>query len=561
MKVDASSLTNDPRILEFIATLQNENMSKEEQLQKQINDNHRYQDESRKYLDEKKELNELIVQLKDRIKFLEVYRFARSSEKRIATDTMQLRLFNEAEETVRKADENKKSVIVAEHARKPGGKKPIGDNIRRIRIVKDVPESERRLPDGTLLKPIREERHETIFSSPRILVAIEHIRPVYAIPADAENESRLVTAPVEPQMIPKSMASSGFLADIITSKFQDAIPFYRQEKIFKRFGFAIPRITMCRWVMQIHERVRVLEDMMKEDILRGYLIAMDETHVQVMGEKGRANTTKSYMIVSRGGPPGKPVLCYQYNPNRNSEVMSDFLKDYGGVLFSDGLSVYDTVTKKLGLRHAGCWVHSRRNFTDILKVDKTVESALQAVKYIGLLYHIEKEAREQNKNLTPDTLKAIRQEKSVPVLKEFKAWLDNKSIQVPPKSDLGKAVLYCLGQWKKLTLFVDDGNIPLDNNPVENAIRPFVVGRKNWNLVGSPTGAEASAFLYSLIETAKANGHEPYWYIFYLFDKFPLAGGKQDYRALLPYNVTKEVMDKHFADHPILTRLNSSYPE
>lgn len=542
MLSDPKQLTNDPKILEFIYTLQQESRDKEEQLQK--------------YLDEKKGLSELVVQLKDRIKFLEAYRFARSSEKRIASDTWQLRLFNEAEETVRKA-EKKKSITVTEHVRKKGGRKPIDDNIRRIRIVHDVPESERRLPDGTLRQPIREEKHETIFSSPRILVVIEDIRPVYVIPADAENESRLITAPVEAQMIPKSMTSSSFLADILTSKFEDAIPFYRQEKIFKRFGIEIPRITMCRWVMQIHERAIVLEDMMKEDLLKGYLVAMDETHVQVMGEEGRSNTTKSYMFVSRGGPPGKSVIYYEYHPTRNSEIIKEFLGKYGGILFSDGLSIYDTAAEKTGLRHAGCWVHVRRNFSDILKVDKKVESALKAVEYIGRLYHIENDARREIKDLTPEKLKVIRQEKSVPVLKEFKAWLEQKSVQVPPTCDLGEAISYCLGQWKKLELFVNDGNIPLDNNPVENAIRPFVVGRKNWRLAGSPTGAEASAFMYSLIETAKANDLEPYWYLFYLFDKFPLAGGEKDYRALLPYNVTKDDLDRHFADHPILTQINS----
>jgi transposase len=136
------------------------------------------------------------------------------------------------------------------------------------------------------------------------------------------------------------------------------------------------------------------------------------------------------------------------------------------------------------------------------------------VEYIGRLYRIEKDARTQIKDLTPEILKTIRQEKSVPVLNEFKAWLETKSVQVPPTCDLGEAISYCLGQWGKLELFITDGNIPLDNNPVENAIRPFVVGRKNWRLAGSPTGAEASAFMYSLIETAKANGLEPYWYLF-----------------------------------------------
>lgn len=497
-------------------------------------------------------LNERNQYLEEQLKLFTSWRFDRRSEKALPDETHQYRLFNEAEEGVVESITSEATMVVPEHVRKKGGRKPISDKIPRIEIIHDLPESEKTLADGTQLKEIKEETKEIVVSIPKTVYVEKHIHKVYAVPENVEVEgSRIRTAPVKPQMIPKSMASSSLLADVLTSKFCDALPFYRQEKIFERHGVDLPRQTMCQWSMKIHENAKVLQDIMEEDLLKSQILGMDETRVQVLSEADRSNTLNSYMWVCRGGESDKPILLYQYNQSRGGKVVTELLKGYRGYLQCDGYAGYDSGTANLEIKLVGCWAHARRKFKEVEIGGKNTTSAQEALKQIQELYKIESEARDQK--LEPDALRKKRQSEAIPILNKFKEWLDKRSVQVPPKSLIGKAVLYALGEWDKLVRYTEDGHIPIDNNLVENAIRPFVVGRKNWLFSGSPGGAEASAFIYSLIETAKANDIEPYWYLFYLFDKFPLARGEDDYRRLLPYNVAMDDLSAHFDKHPTLT--------
>jgi transposase len=220
-------------------------------------------------------------------------------------------------------------------------------------------------------------------------------------------------------------------------------------------------------------------------------------------------------------------------------VPRDYLKDYRGFVQTDGYSGYDALGLKPGIVHVGCWAHARRKFFEVVQARKKngrqkskTGSGDVALSYIGKLYSIESIARDNE--FSPQQIRKLRQEQARPILDEFRDWLEKRSVQTPPRGLLGQAISYTLNQWDRLIRYLDDGRLRPDNNLVENAIRPFVLGRKNWLFSGHPRGANASAALYSLIETAKANRFEPYLYLRFLFGHLPMATTNDDYKSLLP---------------------------
>jgi len=356
-------------------------------------------------------------------------------------------------------------------------------------------------------------------------------------------EGAVKIAALPPQIIPQSIATPGLLAYILTAKFADALPFYRQEKQFARIGVDLTRATMANWTIRTAEVCRPLIDCLVEEIRSGPLIGIDETTVQVLQEPGRSNTSKSYMWVFRGGDPDKPALIYRYHPTRAGDVAADFINEYRGYIQTDGYAGYDGLDYKPGIIHIGCWAHVRRKFTEVIKARQPVKkgqpqktgSAEVALSYIGKLYQLE--SRADREELTPEQRRELRQSEATPILHDFKEWLDKRSQQTPPQGLLGKAINYAREQWNRLTGYVQDGRLRPDNNLVENAIRPFVLGRKNWLFSGHPRGADASAAIFSLIETAKANDLEPYHYLRYVFERLPLINRPEDYKNLLPRNL------------------------
>ena len=280
-------------------------------------------------------------------------------------------------------------------------------------------------------------------------------------------------------------------------------------------------------------------EMLRSEILSGPLVNIDETTVQVLKEPGRENTAKSYMWVFRGGAPDKPALVFQYQPTRGGQAPKDFLNGYQGYIQTDGYSGYDALGVQKGIVHVGCWAHVRRKFYEVVEARQKnsrqkskTGSGDVALSYIKRLYTIESVAKQQE--YSAEQIQKIRQEQAKPILDEFKGWLEKRFVQTPPKGLLGKAIAYALNQWPRLIIYLEDGKLRPDNNLAENAIRPFVVGRKNWLFSGHPRGAEASACLYSLIETAKANQLEPYLYFRFLFDRLPSAVNEDHFRSLLP---------------------------
>jgi len=249
------------------------------------------------------------------------------------------------------------------------------------------------------------------------------------------------------------------------------------------------------------------------------------------------------MWVYRGGVPSSPVLLYEYHPSRSGDVAAEMLANYSGAVQSDGYMGYNFLDAKDGVVHIGCWAHARRKFIEADKARPKKSksgSTTIALNFIKNLYNIERTAKR--KGLEGEGLVAYRQKHAAPMLKKFKKWLDKKSLVTTPQSLLCKAVSYTLKQWQRLEAYIEVGDATPDNNLAENAIRPFVVGRKNWLFSGTPDGAKASAAIYSLIETAKANKLDVYQYLRFLFEKLPLAQSEDDYRKLLPTVVTSETM-------------------
>jgi transposase len=270
----------------------------------------------------------------------------------------------------------------------------------------------------------------------------------------------------------------------------------------------------------------------------GPVIQMDETHVQVMGEEERLDTQKSYMWLALGGPEGKEVLWYEYHETRRGHNAKKFLQGYKGYLQTDGYEGYDSAVKDMPeIIHVGCFAHARRKFFEAAKVAKDGRSAQEGIKHIRNLYGIEDDLRSQN--LCDTTFLNERKARAGPVLEKFKTWLMKRQEDIPPTLLLGKAIYYSLCQWDKLVAYLESPYLTPDNNACENAIRPFVLGRKNWLFCKSPEGAESSCGMYSLIQTAKRNGLVPFQYLLALFEKAPFAFSQHDWEKLFPWNIFK----------------------
>ena len=488
--------------------------------------------------------------LKEEISILKHRLFGRKSEK-LPVGTGQLLLFNEAEAAqAEDSGASQKKIEVPAHERRRGCRKPLPGNLPRIEALHDLTDEQKQCACGEQKSRIGEEVSEQLDIIPPKIQVIQHIRPKYVCKkceGVAADEPAVSIAPMPEQMIPKSIAGPGLLAWSLTGKFVDGLPFYRLEHILKRYGVEVSRQTLCCWAVKVAELCRPLLELMEEDILQGFQINADETTLQVLQEPGREATTSSYMWLFRGGTEQRPVIIYEYHETRSGQVAKEFLKNYAGFVQTDGYLGYDFLEQMAAITHLGCWAHVRRKFVEMVNAagkekdgKKKAGSGDVALDYIGKLYLIEKECAERK--LSYEQIARERQVRAGPILEQFKAWLDKRSPQVPPGSTLGKAISYTLGQWERLTVYLRDGRLRPDNNRAENAIRPFVIGRKNWLFAATPDGAHASAALYSIIETAKANGLEPYWYLRYLFERLPCAKTKQEHKKLLPQYVDRSLI-------------------
>jgi len=494
---------------------------------------------------------EQIRWLEEYVRLLKHQRFGRRSEQ--ASDE-QLRMFNEAEAAAGVAEEEEApeaEISVAAHTRRPRGRKPLPAWIPRVEILHDLSEAEKVCEaDGQALEVIGQEILEQLEFIPATVRVLRHVRPKYACP---RCRTGIRVAPLPPQPIPKSVASPALLAHVAVSKYADGLPLYRQEGMLKRGGIDLPRATLSHWMVRAGELVQPLVNLLREELLASGFVQCDETRFQVLKEPGKPATSQSYLWAQRGGPE-TPLVLFDYDPSRSGEVPKRLLEGFQGILQTDGYEGYAAVASQPGIVHVGCWAHCRRKFTEALKAQSASQKrkrslkesqALRGLGFIQKLYQIERQAVGKS----PAERQKLREERSEPVLEAMRRWLDEALPRVPPQSLTGKALSYAHSQWPKLVRVLRDGRIPLDTNLVENAIRPFVVGRKSWLFADTVQGAEASANLYSVIETAKASGLEPFAYLRHVFTELPRATTLAEIEALLPGNLDPTLLQDPRRSH------------
>ena len=459
--------------------------------------------------------------------------------------------FNEAEvlgaasEPAASDGHEEDSQEVRAHQRVPRGRKPLDAALPREVVRHELPESERVCPhDGAALVEIGVEASEQLDIIPQQVRVIRHERVKYACPC-CDGALRLAAKPA--QVIPKGLFSAGLLAWVIASKYCDGLPLYRQAALLTRFGGDLSRNTLAASVVRVGREVQPIINLLRDHLLDSPLIHGDETHVQVLKETGKTAQSKSYMWVQMtpcagGQGTGPPIRLFGYAPSRSTaaaQILYAGVRE-GSVLMTDGYAVYDAIAQAHRLVHLGCWAHCRRGFHEALQaLPKNARGPEQlAARFIALiaqLYAVESRARERQ--LDPQELLAQRQQHSVPVLGQIEALLLANLHTVLPGSLLGKALHYLASQWTKLALYVTDGAYPIDNNACENSIRPFVIGRRNWLFSDTVAGAQASANLYSLLQTCAANGVDGYAYLRALLSALPNAQTADDYEALLPWRI------------------------
>ena len=483
---------------------------------------------------EKAELEALVKYYEEQLRLNKHRQFGSSSEKAEAPE--QLGLFDEVENT---ADLNQPEPEVEEityKRRKRVGKREDDLSGLSVEVIEHtLPESEQICPDcGEALHTMGHDVRRELEVIPATVKVVERKRAVYSCRACEKHSDHtpIVKALTPEPVIKGSLASPSAVAHIMNQKYVMYVPLYRQEQAWLREGISLSRQTMANWIIRCSEDwLELIYEKMKTRLLTHELLHADETVCQVLREPGKKANTNSYMWLYRtSGDAKHPIVLYEYQPTRSSAHPKRFLDGWEGYLHADGYKGYHSLPA--GIINIGCWVHMRRKFDDVVKSlspeEKKKSHATEAIRRLGELFHLE----DLWKDLSPDERQELRIAQSKPLADDFFQWVGK--LNVLPKMPIGVAVNYALSERHRLMNFYLDGRCELSNNRAENSIRPFVVGRKNWLFCNSVKGAKASSVVYSIIETAKANGLKPYDYLKFLFETVPnTTTGKLD--ALLPW--------------------------
>ena len=490
--------------------------------------------------------------LQEEVALLRSKLFGPQSEKYVEHSEDQLRLFetpsceeNEAEEL---EEEDVDDVEVNSHKRKKRGRKPLPQNLRRIEIIHELSPEELACACGSQKTCSGREVSEELVIIPAELVVEDHVRLKYACKncegTAEEGLPAVIIAPKPKQMIPKSFATPSLLAQVFTSKFVDSVPYYRQEKQFSRLGIELSRQSMSNWTMKVAPQLETLLELMQDHIHSGPILHLDETPFQVLKEPGRKATSKSYMWVMYGGPPGSKGVLYKYSPSRSGDVARELLGDYSGCVQTDDYCAYGFLNSQEGIVHLTCMAHIRRKFMDIKKsldgsskkkFKKTFNNIDKILRLIRKLYM--KERYFNDGGLTGTELLDARGKESKPLFDKLQEMVNELLPLAPPKGTFGKALSYASKNLPLVEHYLHQAAAGLDNNPAENQIRPFAIGRKNWLFSGNVDGAKACAAIYSLVLTAKLNRLEPFNYLEYIFKRLPSIESEEEYKKLLPFNL------------------------
>jgi transposase len=471
-------------------------------------------------------------------------RFGASSEQ-THPDQMELNLFNEAEVLATPAGEEPPMEQVTYARRKQAGKRETDLSKLPVETVTYRLEENEQVCaccGGSLHEMSNETRCE-IAVIPAQTKVIRRVRIVYGCRQCERQEIQtpIVTAPMPKPVYPGSLASPSSMAYVMSQKYVDGMPLYRQEQQFERLGYTLSRQTMANWMIYGAEQwLEPLVAAMKAYLLQQEALHADETTLQVLREPGKSAESTSYLWLYRTGRGVSPAVIYDYQKTRGGEHPRNFLSGFKGYLHVDGYAGYHKVA---GVTLVGCWAHARRKYDEALKAappqlkEQRETVASQGLAYCNALFAIERDL----KDATPEERHAQRQKRSLPIVEAYSAWLRQQRSRTLPKSLVGKAITYSLNQWEKLTAFLKDGRLEIDNNRSERSIKPFVIGRKNWLFANTPRGAKASAAIYSVIETAKENGLNPFQYLMYLFEQLPQLQNPRDPEALesfLPWSTS-----------------------
>ena len=484
------------------------------------------------------QLTDSIELLNKEVKYLRSALFGRSSEKEI-TDTMSGQqlcfAFNEAEVTIDLdpdiPEPEFEEICPKTYRRtKQKGKREADlKDLKTTVVTHELTEAEllEKFPDGKW-KRLPDQIYKRLEFHPACFEVIEHHVAVYA----GDGDRKIIRAPRPADLLRNSIATPSLVAGIYNYKYVNAQPINRLAKEFENNGVFIPTQNMCRWAIEASDRyLKLLYDRLHSRLFDYHVIHADETPVQVVKD-GRPAGAKSYMWVYRSGAlEDHPFVLYQYQKTRNSEHPRQFLRNYKGYLLTDGYQVYHTIgSEREDLKVAGCYAHARRGFADVVKAagkdSQTIKDtvAYKALQIIQTIYRYE----NSYKDLDPEKRFEERKRSAAPLVDALFAYLKSSKESVAPKSRTGKAIAYCLNQEEYLRVFLEDGHIPIDNNAAERAIRTFCLGKKNWYTIDTIRGAQSSAVVYSIAETARANNLRPYEYFKYLLEVIPKHGEFED---------------------------------
>ena len=492
-------------------------------------------------------LREELKKSNENMEFLIKKLYGRKTEKTTAIDgqlvinDMELGLFNEVE---KEADSKELEPVLFEEpikrTRKGYKRKDLFKNLPSQDQIFRLEESQKICPvDGSKLSAAGRKfiRSEIKYIPAEISVINIYQENYECRTCKKENRPGIFNPNTPEPVLQHSYATASSVAWTMYQKFVQAVPLYRQEKDWKQMGFPISRGTLSNWIMKTSEEwLYPVVEKLEEELLKNKYLHADETPVQVLNEDGKKNTTKSYMwVYSTTNNANRGIRIFKYTAGRKGDYAKDFLKNFSGYLHTDGYAGYNKVKD---IHQCLCWAHMRRYFKDALPKDLKSEKTnlpSKGIAYCNKLFEWERKF----KDLTPEEREIKRLENEKPLLEAFWSWVETESPRVLPKSKIGAAFQYALNHKEKLETYLEDGNCQISNNIAENSIRPFTIGRKNWTFCGSPKGAHASACVYSLVETAKANGLNPYKYLEYLLSLLPGSNLEKDSKILdsmMPWN-------------------------
>lgn len=567
MDVRNASLPDDPELLKQLLREQQTRFSQQQHnaqltIEKQQKLIDRTEKSNQSYTKKVGVLQENIVRQKTRIQILEeqlqllrTHQFGKRSEKHINPD--QIQLFNEAEVVADEPADDESDpdtdggtgadddIQVPAHTRKRRRKQALPEDLKRVDVVHDLDDDQKQCSAcGEPMAHIGEDVTEQLCVVPQQFFAVRHRRQKYA----CQCKACIRTADMPAQPIPGSQASPRLLANVMERKYLQGLPLYRQEKIAEREGLDLPRSKLARWLIDGSAVFQPLINLL-EDSFFGYDLALsDDTGIRVLKEDGRSPSSQSALWIRRGGPPDRQVVLVDYEISKSGETVYKLLSEFKGYLVTDGADNFKLSVRRNALCSVLCNDHARRRFRKALQVaDKDKQSvARTAMNWYGKLYRIE----SQCKHLEADERHAIRQSQAVPVWDEFIAWATRVFSEGVAHGRTTEALSYLLKHQEGLRAYCLDGRLPISNIKSEHVAKTIAIMRKNFMFSDTPSGATASARIFSVIETARANNHNPYQYLSVLLTELPQATCVEDIERLLPWNLSPEQVSVMFAAYP-----------